>query len=57
MDGDGTIKYSGSAAYALCEPDAPAHDLVLRLGYANGAGVISVEQIVTDRHTGVGLCL
>ncbi len=29
----------------------------LRVGYAYGAGVITVDQIVTGRHNGVGLAL
>ncbi len=40
--------------HALCEPDAPIHDLVLRRDNTDGAGVIITDQIVSNRHTGVG---
>ncbi len=41
--------------HALCEPDAPIHDLVLRRDNTDGAGVIITDQIVINRHTGVSL--
>ncbi len=37
---------------ALCEPDAPGHDLGLRQGNI-GIGVIISDQVVTSHHTGV----
>ncbi len=38
--------------HALCEPDAPVHDLELRQGNI-GIGVIITDQVVTSHHTEV----